>query len=129
MSLAGKSSSSTAEALIVRYSGRPGQAACTRTDRQPGRAGGSSPAADLMLIRFFGVVDVEIPFDDDFALLAVLAQLGEASPMFVCVFFRQLAAEGCLIVTLAVIGQGDSVHTCHYFRRLECSLAFSVHSP
>jgi hypothetical protein len=34
---------------------------------------GSSLAADLMLIRVFAVVDVAIPFDDDFALLAVLA--------------------------------------------------------
>jgi len=31
---------------------------------------GSSLAADVMLIRVFGVVDVGIPFDDDFALLA-----------------------------------------------------------
>ena len=34
---------------------------------------GSSLAADLMLIGVFAVVDVAIPFDDDFALLAVLA--------------------------------------------------------
>ena len=34
---------------------------------------GSSLAADLMLIWVFVVVDVAIPFDDDFALLAVLA--------------------------------------------------------
>ena len=34
---------------------------------------GSSLAADLMLIRVFGVVDVAVSFDDDFALLAVLA--------------------------------------------------------
>jgi hypothetical protein len=34
---------------------------------------GSSLAADLMVIRIFAVVDVAIPFDDDFALLAVLA--------------------------------------------------------
>ena len=34
---------------------------------------GSSLAADLMLIWVFVVVDVAIPFDDDFTLLAVLA--------------------------------------------------------
>jgi hypothetical protein len=32
----------------------------------------SSLATDLMLIGIFGVVDVVIPFDDDFTLLAVL---------------------------------------------------------
>jgi hypothetical protein len=30
-------------------------------------------AADLVLIGIFGVVDVVIPFDDEFALLAVLS--------------------------------------------------------
>jgi hypothetical protein len=37
------------------------------------RIAGSSLAADLVLIGIFGVVDVVIPFDDEFALLAVLS--------------------------------------------------------
>jgi hypothetical protein len=53
---------------FIEYS-RP--ATATRTAGQTTL--GSSLAADLMVIRVFAVVDIAIPFDDDFPLLAVLA--------------------------------------------------------
>jgi hypothetical protein len=46
---------------ILRLSGRYQQ-----------RIAGSSLAPDLVLIGIFGVVDAVIPFEDEFALLAVL---------------------------------------------------------
>jgi len=45
-------------------------------------------AADLVLIGIFRVVDVVIPFYDEFALLAVFSQFCDASPMFTGVPFR-----------------------------------------
>jgi hypothetical protein len=69
-----------------------------------------------MLVRVFGVVDVGIPLNDDFALLAVLAQFCEASPMYAGVSFHQLAADSCLIVALvAVIGEEHGAHAWHDF--------------
>jgi hypothetical protein len=52
---------------LIEYS-RP--ATATRTT---GQTTGSSLAADLMVIRVFAVIDIAIPFDDDFPLLAMLA--------------------------------------------------------
>jgi hypothetical protein len=67
------------KAIIRAAASAPAAASSNTSSRQPQpelqgqMTFGSSLTADLMLIWVFVVVDVAIPFDNDFALLAVLA--------------------------------------------------------
>jgi hypothetical protein len=82
--------------------------------REQAKLAWSALASDLTLIGLFAVIDEGVPFDDDFALLAVRSKFCEASVMLARVTFRELAADHRRIVTLfAVISKPHTAFAGH----------------